>query len=671
LDRLDESNDYRRVKLIARLVGVWALILVAKLTYLQVFLHEEIDKIALYQQVQTESVQPPRGRILDRNGETLAISVDVDSVAINPRQTPDLEVARDLFANFLDLDPVELQDRIDFAVRNGRGFLWIKRKLSPEESQGLRSLKLPWVQFIRETRRGYPNGAVGAHVIGTVDHEGNGNSGLEQSLDEELKGKAGLLSQLSDAQRRGIDSEVLADAEAGADFGISIDTRIQYAADSALARAAEEFNAETGSLIVVSPYSGEILAMSNYPGFDPNADVVTERDVAARKNNAVSAPFEPGSVFKMITVSAGLEATSLGPESLIDCGPGYMRLFGRTIHDTHKNGIIPVRTILAESSNIGAMQIALQVGKEHMYEYMKRFGFGEETGIPLPGESAGLVWSLDKWGRTSIGSVAMGHELLATSLQLAMAGSVFANGGMLPKPRLILWRERKGEGRVTEPVEAPKRVIEPETAIAMRRMLEGVVLEGTGSQARLKGYSSGGKTGSAQIYDPEEGHYTHLYNSSFVGFAPVQDPKIVVAVTLNGAARYGGVISAPVFREVSATALRVLGVVPDIPAARDPRPAPDSGRDWNDLAIADLADTGVGGTDDSEDIEAEEPEVTAYLLGPRVPDLRGMTLRDVLVACGRLGIEVEYEGDGLARSQNPAPGAVLPVGERVFVELAR
>jgi len=671
LDRLAESKDYRRVKLIARLAGVWALVLIAKLVYLQVLLHDEIEKIADYQHIQTEPVQPPRGKLLDRNGETLAISVEVDSVAINPRQTPDLTVAHDIFTGFLDLDPADLQEQINFAVRNDRGFLWIKRKIAPEESRRLRSLNLPWIQFVRETRRGYPNGPSAAHLVGTVDHAGGGNSGLEQSLDEELKGKAGLLSQLSDAQRRGIDSKVLASTEAGVDFGISIDRRIQFTADRALTRAAEEYEADTGSLVVIEPYTGEILAMANYPGFDPNADVVTQRDVLARKNNAISAPFEPGSVFKLITVSAALETTSLGPESLIDCGQGYMRLAGRTIHDTHENGIIPVRTVLAESSNIGAIQIALQVGEEKMYEYIKRFGFGQRTGVPLPGESAGLVWDLDNWGRTSIGAVAMGHELLATTLQLALAGSVFANGGMLPEPRLILWSERSGEGRVPEPMGKPRRVIQPNTAITMRQMMEGVVLEGTGSQARLNGYSSGGKTGSAQIWDSEEGRYTHLYNSSFVGFAPMQDPQVVVVVTLNGVSRYGGAVSAPVFREVAANALQVLGVVPDVPVAEEPPPEPVDDWELNDLAIAGLGETVQSESESVESLDADHPKATAYLLGPRVPDLRGMTLRDVLAVCGRMGIEVEYQGVGLARSQNPPPGGVLPVGQRVAVELAR
>jgi cell division protein FtsI/penicillin-binding protein 2 len=420
---------------------------------------------------------------------------------------------------------------------------------------------------------------------------------------------------------------------------------------------------------VIEPYSGEILAMSNYPAFDPNARRVTASDVAARTNNAISAPFEPGSVFKTVTLAAALENSSLGPESLIDCGPGVMRLFGRRIHDLHAYGTIPVKTVLAKSSNIGVIQIGLEAGEAKLHEYIRRFGFGRRTGIPLPGESSGLVWDLEKWSRTSIGSVAMGHEMLATSLQLALATSVIANGGTLPQPRLILWREKPGEGRAPEPMATPRRVIEPRTAITLRRMMEGVVLEGTGQRARFAGYSSGGKTGSAQIYDPVEQRYLHEYNSSFVGFAPVQDPKIVVAVTLHHATKYGGVVAAPVFREVASEALRILGVIPDVPS-RPLGPEPDV-EDLKDLAIADL---GGGATRELEAVEPAarpEPQVTAYVRGPEVPDLYGLTLRDVLTECARLGLEIEYQGSGLARSQDPAPGTVLPVGRRVRVMFTR
>ncbi|MCP5110172.1 MAG: hypothetical protein GY953_04990 [bacterium] len=492
---------------------------------------------------------------------------------------------------------------------------------------------------------------------------------MELSLNQHLTGQAGKLTRLRDAKRQGIDSRMVENPRPGTDFAISLDERLQYAADRALARAAEEHEFDTGSLVLMDALNGEILAMASYPTFDPNARRVTEHDVAARRNNAITAPFEPGSVFKVVTFAAALETTPITPEDPIECGSGVMSLFGRRIHDIHPYGTIPMGTVLAKSSNIGAIQIALQTGEARLLEYVKRFGFGRRTGIALPGEEPGLVRELDRWGRTSIGSVAMGHEITATTLQLAVATSAIASEGLLRKPRLILWRQKPGEERQMEPLEAPRRVIQPETSLTLRRLMEGVVLEGTGKRAKLLGYTTGGKTGSAQIYDPKLGHYTEKYNSSYVGFAPLQEPKVVVAVTLNGATKYGGVVAAPVFREVATEALRILGVVPDIPVPDEP-----SDDDWDDEEFADVAIASLG---EPIDIEAEsgdagaEFRATAYLWGPPGPDLYGLALRSVMRECSRASMEVDYEGAGLVRIQHPPPGAVLPVGGRIRVVLAR
>ena len=281
-------------------------------------------------------------------------------------------------------------------------------------------------------------------------------------------------------------------------------------------------------------------------------------------NHAFSVPFEPGSVFKVITLSAALETTNLRPESPINCNGGKLTLFSRTIHDSHAGmWVVPMATVLAKSSNIGAIQVGLKVGQVNMHDYMMRFGFGQKTGLPLPGESPGKVYRLERWGKTSLASVSMGQEVSVTTLQLAQAASVIASGGMLVKPRLVLKR-----GDRVEPVPAPVRVLKPENAITMRQMMEGVVLVGTGSRARLAGYSSGGKTGSAQIYDYASKHYTHTYNGSYMGFAPMTNPQVVVVVTLNGThgeAGFGGQAAAPVFKIVAGEALRVFDVPKDLP----------------------------------------------------------------------------------------------------------
>lgn len=674
MDPFLEPHRNRRVSFLVGLALAWALVIAARLVYLQVLRHAELAQTARSQHSGTEILQPPRGRILDRTGQTLALSVPVDSVFIDPRNTDDIDRAAAVLAPLLDLDETRLQERLAWGVENNKAFVWVKRKISAEESARLRQLGESWIQFRKESKRFYPKGAIGAHVTGSVDFDESGNAGLEQSLDEVLRGKPGLVTFLRDARQRGIDFRVLVEPRPGSDVWLSIDERIQYVADRELARAAQEHNCPTGSIVVVNPHNGEILAMASYPPFDSNQPVRRSEELAARTNQAISVPFEPGSVFKVVTLAAALETTDLTPESPIDCGPGVFTLFRRRIRDIHAYGVMPVRQVLAKSSNIGAIQIALRAGESRLYEYIRKFGFGEKTGIPLPGESPGVVHELSRWRPTSIGSVAMGHELSATSLQLALAVSAIASGGVLPKPRLILGRRAPGGPFESEPLQAGRRILRPETAILMRRMMEGVVLEGTGKQARLAGFTAGGKTGSAQIPDPVTKRYTHRYNASFVGFAPVQNPVIVVAVTLNGASRYGGVVAAPVFQRVAHEALRILGAVPDVPVEElVPRPAPRE---------EDLAESSGGG----EESDEEAPEVaaggegagTAVALeqievasGPRVPDFRGKPLRAVLAECARIGIRAEYEGSGVARAQEPPPGAILQAGQRVRIVFAR
>jgi cell division protein FtsI/penicillin-binding protein 2 len=335
-----------------------------------------------------------------------------------------------------------------------------------------------------------------------------------------------------------------------------------------------------------------------------------------------------------------------------------MTLFRRVIRDHDPYDALSMADVLAKSSNIGAINIGLKVGNERMLDYIKRFGFGRLTGVPLPGESPGLVWPLKKWIPSSIGSVAMGHELMTTTVQLAQSCSVVANGGLLVKPRIISDRQRPGAAREPEPLLRTTQVIAPETANTMRQMMQRVVLEGTGRNAQLKGYSSAGKTGSAQIYDPEAGVYTHRYNASFMGFAPVNRPAIVVVVTLNGASKYGGAVAAPVFERVASAALRMLEVPKDMP---DIEPVPVRDEDLADVAIAGLGQAPV----------LQEMPSGAPAAGPRVPDFSGKSLRGVIEQATERGITVEYSGTGLARVQDPPPGSVLRAGERVKVVFAR
>jgi membrane peptidoglycan carboxypeptidase len=347
-------------------------------------------------------------------------------------------------------------------------------------------------------------------------------------------------------------------------------------------------------------------------------------------------------------------------------------------------GVVPMATVLAKSSNIGAIQVGLRVGQTNMHEYMTRFGFGQKTGIPLPGESPGKVYRLERWGKTSLASVSMGQEVSVTTLQLAQAASVIANNGLMVKPRLILRR-----GDRPEPVAAPVRVLQFDHAVTMRQMMEGVVLVGTGSKARLAGYSSGGKTGSAQIYDYASKHYTHTYNGSYMGFAPITNPQVVVVVTLNGThgeGGFGGHTAAPVFKVVAGEALRVFDVPKDLPENIPPQTqVAQNEADLNDLAIADLDASGRNVMEEAEEAEAAPPALPVYgphpvqaavaapprPQGPRVPNFRGMTMRAVLAEAAAKGLSILPDGSGTARVQSPPPGAALHQGERIRVQFAR
>lgn len=620
-------------------------------------------------------IPAPRGTIYDRTGSPLAMSVAMDSVFVNPLRVPDLGVAAGILASILSLDRIQLYGRMKWALENKRGFLWVKRKISYEEARRLRSLHLEWIEFHAEAQRHYPKGAIAAHVLGSVDHSESGNAGIEKALNNDLRGEEGELRLLTDVKRRGISSMLQSEARAGTPLTLSLDERLQFVAERELAAAVQNANALRGSAVVMNPYNGEVLAMASYPAFDPNKPPQPGEPRLFRQNQAMEAPFEPGSVFKVITVAAALETTNLRPESPINCGNGTLKLPGRVIHEAkHGYGTIPMAMVLAKSSNIGAIQVGLRVGQENLREYIRRFGFGQKTGITLPAESAGKVRK--QWGTTSLHSVAMGQEISTTTLQLAQACAVIANGGFLVPPRLVL---KKGDTPLPPP--APVQVLKPSTVTDMRQMMEGVVMHGTGGRAKLLGYTCGGKTGSAQIYDVNAGHFTHSYNASFMGFAPVTKPAVVIVVTLNGthgSSGFGGAVAAPVFKVLASEALRVLDVPKDLPEDM-PNPAhPLDIIDTNDLSIADL---GSGEKPLLQEMAEEEqlaevmqgpalpPEMQPA--GPKVPNFQGMSMRAVLAEAAAQGLPVMAAGSGIARVQHPPPGAVLREGERIRVRFAR
>ncbi|MBM3724691.1 MAG: PASTA domain-containing protein [Acidobacteria bacterium] len=661
-----------RVRWIARVSLLGFALIFGRLIQLQILDHADLLQQARTQQVKTVEVQAPRGTIFDRNGRPLAMSVPVDTVIVNPQRIPDRGVAAEILAKILGLDQDELTRRVETAFKAGRGYLVVKKHVNPEEANRLKHLNLEWVEFRPGARRYYPNGSLAAHVVGSVNHEQEGDAGLEQGLNDELQGHTGVVRMTTDVRRRGFNTEIDSAMMSGQDVRLTIDRRIQHVAERSLAKAVIDHNCKTGSLVVMNPHTGELLAVANYPTFDPNLPVQGPDDMAGRRNLAVVAPFEPGSVFKVFTIAAALETTNLTPDTVINCGRGVINLFGRIIHDHDPYSALSMADVLAKSSNIGAIQVGLRVGEQRLHEYVKRFGFGDQTGLPLPAESSGRVFRLSRWTKSSIGSVAMGHEVLSTTVQLAQGAAVVANGGLLVRPRITVAGPAAGAIRNVALVEdkgQPVRAIKPETAITMRQLMEGVVLRGTGRAARLDGYSSAGKTGSAQIYDEETKHYTHKYNASFMGFAPVANPALVVVVTLNGASKYGGAVAAPVFREVAGAALRILDVPRDLPDQLTPAAEPE--QPANDVAIAELGRPMLTEPIGPKPAPPAPDPNAPVLIGPRVPDFSGKTMRAVLEESVALGLKVRFSGKGVARAQDPAAGTVIAAGEPVRVQFAR
>jgi cell division protein FtsI (penicillin-binding protein 3) len=663
----------RRLIVLVVALAVWSAAIVRKLGSLQLAHHQEYARKARRRQEVPRVLPAPRGSIYDRNGEPLAMSLPTQSVTVNPLKLPDLGVAADLLEQVLHMRGSGLYDKLKQAYDRGRGYLVVKRQITPEEAESVRALPVDWIEIENASQRHYPKGTLAAHVLGGVDHAEKGNAGIEGALEQTLHGEPGQELLLTDVQGRGIASRQATEPKPGTPITLSIDERLQFVAERQLAEAVEDRGATSGSVVVMNPSNGDILALASYPTFDPNEPPETAED-PRRENHAAGVPFEPGSIFKVITLSAALETTNLRPETPIDCGRGSITLFGRTIHEAEAHGgygVMPMAQVLIHSSNVGAIRVGMRVGQQNMYGYVRRFGFVQLTGIPLPGESRGQVHKLPRWTSTSLASISMGQEVSVTTVQLAQAVSAIANGGMLVKPRLVLKR-----GAATVPQEPAVRAIKPETAFTMRQIMEGVVMPGGTAypEARLVGYSAAGKTGTAVIFDVKAKRYTHNYNGSFAGMAPLTNPAIVVVVTLNGThgdGGYGGRSAAPVFNVVASEALRLTDVPRDLPGDSGKTLAAAKAEPGGDLAIAGLG-SGPNILQDADEPEkpAESPTAIA-IAGNTVPNFQGMTMRDVLTEAASRGLTILPDGSGIAKVQYPPPGSAVRQGERIRVRFAR
>jgi cell division protein FtsI (penicillin-binding protein 3) len=554
-----------RLYLLGATLLFWCAAICGRLVYLQIFRYGSFVKQAEHQQQREIPLSAKRGVIYDRAGHELAMSVLVDSAFAVPTEVKDLPTAVSLITRITGEDHnVVLAD-----CRNHKTFCWVARKADDETIERIKSLNLQGIHFQKEPKRFYPARDLAAQVVGTVGMEDSGQSGIEHAFDDELRGRAGKMFISVDARRQWF-SDVEKQPEPGDSLVLTIDKNIQYIAEKELDQAIHDTQAIAGTVIVENPHTGEILALANRPTFNPN--LRKQITPGALTNRAVSYVYEPGSTFKLVTISAALEEKLTNPDEVFDCQMGSIVYNGMRIRDSKPHGLLPVWGVLAESSDVGAIKIALRLGEDRFYKYIRAFGFGQQTGIELPGETRGLTKPVSRWSKVSIAAISMGQEIGISPLQLAGLVSTFANDGVWVAPRIIA-------GKV-EPQGAPqsvafhpgtsRRVISSYTAAEMRSMMQKVVLEGTGRKAILEGYTAAGKTGTAQKVDPATGAYSKTkYIGSFAGFAPMNNPQIVVAVILDSAVglHQGGQVSAPVFRRVAQQVLEYLHTPHDLPLA--------------------------------------------------------------------------------------------------------
>jgi len=649
IDPVVEAPDTVRRRAVIRVQVVGALLMVALFgtgargVQLCLAPLDRTVRAASIQRWDQVTLQARRGAILDRNGRRLATSVATPNVVVDPlRVDPeDLELLAARVAELLDLEVTEVAEKMRRTNRYAR----LATRVHPATAAEVEALNHPALWIERNARRYYPEESMASQLMGFVDASGVGREGLESTLDEYLRGGAILLQRRRD--RRGLsvdDPSSAGDANRGMDVHTTVDRQIQRMSERALEGIVERSAPLSANITVVEVATGDVLAMANAPTFNPNS---SNSEAAPRKNHAVQDAIEPGSVFKPFTVAAAVESGIVGEHTPIDCEGGVYRIGRTRIHDDHPHGVISVSEVIKYSSNIGSAKLAIRMGAASFIDYLRRFGFGERTSIPLPGERRGVIRDPRSIKSIELATTAFGQGVTSTSLQLAMATAARGNGGVRMKPRLVTRVEdMHGIPEYVQRPEVALRVVSRETAEATTRMMVTVTEPGgTAPRAQVPGYLVAGKTGTAQKV--KDGRYSAARIGSFVGFVPAEDPVLAIVVTVDEpskGSRYGGIVAAPAFAEVAASALRYLGVAPDPTLLQDPE-----------------------ATDAQQTPEPDPLRLTWKDEGWTLPDLRGRPLREVLVGFQGSGLSLKPRGSGIAVTQSPAPGSVVRPGTAVDV----
>jgi cell division protein FtsI (penicillin-binding protein 3) len=650
------------------LAVVWMAAVLARLSYLQLFCYSEYFAKAQRQQQRTFEISPKRGSIYDRKGRELAVSIPMDSCFGDPGEIKDPAMVARLLSPILNLPADELETKI----RDAKTPVRLARKVPPETVQRLQDMNLRGVFFQKEYRRVYPQHELAPHVLGYVNVDEKGLGGIELSLDKQILGRPGRMMVMADGRRRRYDRSEAA-PDPGATVVLTIDETIQFIAEKELARVIEESHAKNGTVVIQDPNNGQLLAVANWPTFDPNDAGKYPDDV--RMDRAVAAAYEPGSTFKMITLDGAFESGLTNPTELIDCQMGSILVAGRLIHDHKPFGILSVRDVLAQSSDVGTIKIVLRLGKQRLYDKLREFGFGQLTGIELPGENRGLLRPPENWSANSIGSIAIGQEVSVTPVQIISAISAIANGGTLYRPRIVS-DIQGGTQAAARSGDEPAQVTDGKTAATLREMMESVVLEGTGKPAKLDGYTAAGKSGTAQKIDPATGRYSpNQYVASFVGFAPVNTPVVTILVVLDSPVglHYGGDVGGPVFKRIAEQVLAYMNVRQDVPVAPSVETAANHRPAARQVPKSDGDRARFQAATAKKDPRSASAPTVAF--GDEeavvIPDFTGQTLRSVTETCTQLGLVPAAIGSGVALEQSPEAGAQVQRGTRVTVRFGR
>lgn len=630
---------------------------------LQIGQMDKYRQLARRQHLRMVELPAPRGPILDVKGRELAVTADTDSVYANPREVRDVASTAESLATILELDVRALEAKL--ATR--RHFVWIERHVTSKEARALRDLHLPGIFFTAEPRRFYPGKELAGPVLGFAGIDGNGLDGLELRMEDELVGEKARFAALRDAAGRVMMADGVVKAEAGATVTLTIDRAVQHIAEAALVDAVTEHQAKAGTVVVIDVQTAGILAMANWPTFDPNSPGRAAKSDA--RNRAITDAFEIGSIMKVFTLAAALDAGVVDTSEKFEVNNGELYIGSKLIRDTYRDDKLTVGGIIKRSSNVGAVKVARRLGADALYEGLARFGFGRKSGIELPGERAGALRSPKRWGALGLASMAFGYGMTVTALQVATGFATVGAGGMYREPRLI-HEVRDASGRVTyahRPV--GRQVMRPETAQAILPMLESVFEKGpNGGTARdldPPPFRIGGKTGTSRKVDPETRQYSQeLYVSSFAGLAPIEAPRIAVVVILDephGEHYYGARVAGPAFVRVVDETLRYLGVPP---MSNTPSAGPKQG----DTHVDEPITPPIASSEVAELADAAEPEAAAPGSDTvDVPDFRGLGMGRVLALARAAGIAVEVEGSGRAVEQFPPPGpAERPVACRIM-----